>query len=70
MIRDWFDKLTNAFVYIMSLFGMTISKMSYEQWYFTLSLLLGLIALGLNVWHKRQMQKIASERGVTINETD
>ncbi|MGF1696553.1 class II holin family protein [Vibrio lamellibrachiae] len=70
MIRDWFDKLTNAIAYCMSLLGMTMSKLTFEQWYFILSLLIGVIALVLNVWHKRQMQKIAAEKGVTINETD
>ncbi|MEZ9233246.1 hypothetical protein AB4259_19420 [Vibrio amylolyticus] len=69
-MKEWFDKLTNAIAYFMSLLGMTLSKMSYEHWYFTLSLLLGVIALGFNVWHKRQMQQIARENGVTINETD
>ncbi|MFA0607267.1 HP1 family phage holin [Vibrio amylolyticus] len=69
-MRDWFDKVTSAIAYVASLMGMTLSKLTFEQWYFVLSLLIGLGALGLNWWHKRAMQQIAKEKGVAINETD
>ncbi|MGF1876667.1 hypothetical protein L4D77_15220 [Photobacterium frigidiphilum] len=61
-MRDWFDKITSAIAYLMSVLGMTLSNVTFEQWYFILSLLIGLAALGLNYWHKRQMQRIAREK--------
>ncbi|NVJ61818.1 MAG: hypothetical protein HWE27_15605 [Gammaproteobacteria bacterium] len=70
MIKDWFDRFTSWIAYLMSAFGMGLSKLTYEQWYFTLSLLIGVIALGLNFWHKLAIQRIAAEKGVTINEAD
>ncbi|BDR17614.1 HP1 family phage holin [Vibrio diabolicus] len=69
-MKDWFDKITSGIAYFMSLAGMTISKLTFEQWYFILSLLIGLAALGLNYWHKRAMQRIAEAKGVAINEIE
>lgn len=66
-MKDWYDRLTAGIAYLMSALGMTLSKLTFEQWYFVLSLVIGVIALGLNYWHKRNMQKIAKERGVTID---
>lgn len=68
MLKEWFDKLTSALAYLMSVLGMAISKMTFEHWYFTLSLVIGAIALGLNFWHKLKMQRIAKEKGININE--
>ncbi|MEH0088914.1 phage holin family protein [Vibrio alginolyticus] len=69
-MKDWFDKLTSGVAYLVSLAGMTFSKLTFEQWYFILSLVIGLAALGLNYWHKRAMQRIANEKGVALSETD
>lgn len=69
-MKDWYDRLTSYIAYGISLTGMTVSKLTLEQWYFLLSLLIGFIALGLNYWHKRAMQKIAREKGVALNEAD
>ncbi|MEZ9564822.1 HP1 family phage holin [Vibrio artabrorum] len=69
-MKDWYDKITSGIAYIVSLTGMTISKLTFEQWYFILSLVIGIAALGLNYWHKRAMQRIASEKGVALSETD
>nr|AKN38632.1 hypothetical protein [Vibrio sp. 1S_269] len=49
---------------------MTFSKLTFEQWYFVLSLVIGLAALGLNYWHKRAMQRIANKKGVALSESD
>lgn len=65
-MKDWFDKFTAGVAYLMSVVGMTISNLTFEQWYFILSLIIGVVALGLNVWHKRQIQRIARENGVSI----
>ncbi|MFB9134254.1 HP1 family phage holin [Vibrio olivae] len=69
-MRDWYDKVTTGTAYLMSLLGMTFSKLTFEQWYFILSLVIGLAALGLNYWHKRAMQRIAREKGIALNEAD
>lgn len=69
-MKDWFDKVTSGIAYLMSALGMTFSKLTFEQWYFILSLLIGFAALGLNYWHKRAMQRIAEKQGIAINEAD
>ncbi|MFB9135719.1 HP1 family phage holin [Vibrio olivae] len=69
-MRDWYDKVTTGTAYLMSLLGMTFSKLTFEQWYFILSLVIGLAALGLNYWHKRAMQRIAREKGIALNDAD
>ncbi|WP_456297307.1 phage holin family protein [Vibrio sp. AK197] len=69
-MRDWYDKVTTGTAYLMSLLGMTFSKLTFEQWYFILSLVIGLAALGLNYWHKRAMQRIAQEKGIALNDAD
>ncbi|CAK2095870.1 MULTISPECIES: phage holin family protein [Vibrio] len=61
-MKDWYDKITSGIAYLMSLIGMTLSNLTFEEWYFILSLVIGLAALGLNYWHKRAMQRIASEK--------
>ncbi|NOI15780.1 hypothetical protein [Vibrio hepatarius] len=70
MIKDWFDRFTSWIAYLMSAFGMGLSNLTDEQLYFIVSSLIGLGALGLNFWHKRAIQRIAAEKGVTINEAD
>lgn len=70
MLKEWFDKFTSGLAYLMSLLGMGISKMTYEHWYFTGSLVIGVLALILNYWHKREMQRIATEKGVTVSEAE
>lgn len=67
-MKDWYDKITSTVAYVSSLMGMTLSDLTFEQWYFVLSLLIGVAALVLNWWHKRKMQRIAIEKGVAINE--
>ena len=69
-MKDWFDKVTSGIAYLMSALGMTLSKLTLEQWYFILSLLIGFVALGLNYWHKRAIQRIAEKQGIAINETN
>lgn len=69
-MKDWFDRVTSAVAYGMSLFGITVSKLSLEQWYFIGSIVIGVIALGLNFWHKRAIQRIAREQGISINEAN
>jgi tetrahydromethanopterin S-methyltransferase subunit E len=47
---------------------MVFGSISLEQWYFVSSMLIGLITVGLNVWHKRKIQQIAREQGVFRSE--
>lgn len=71
MIRDcvgyWVDRITAYIAYCMSALGIAIDKLNWDQVYSIGSLLLGLAMLCVNIWHKRQMQKIAKEQGVTID---
>lgn len=69
-MQDLFDKATGYMVYLISITGMALGKFSLEQWYFISSILVGLLMLGLNWWHKRNMQKIAREQGINLNEAD
>jgi tetrahydromethanopterin S-methyltransferase subunit E len=47
---------------------MVFGSISLEQWYFVSSMLIGLITVALNVWHKRKIQQIAREQGVFRSE--
>lgn len=67
-MHDWWDRLTSWIAYIMSAFGVIVSSLSMEDWYFISSIAVGVIALLLNVWHKRVMQRIAREKGIYLNE--
>ena len=67
MIKDWYDRITSFVAYMMSGLGMTLSGLTFEQWYFVGSLIIGVIALILNFWHKRRLQKIALKQGITID---
>ncbi|MBF4257527.1 MULTISPECIES: HP1 family phage holin [Vibrio] len=67
-MSDWYDRLTSYIAYFMSGTGVLLSSMTLEQWYFLVSILIGVGALLANVWHKRAMQKIAREKGVFLNE--
>jgi hypothetical protein len=67
-MHDWWDRLTSWIAYIMSAFGVIVSPLSMEDWYFISSIAVGVIALLLNVWHKRVMQRIAREKGIYLNE--
>ena len=66
-MKDWFDKITAGIAYLMSALGMTLSKLTFEQWYFVLSLIIGVLALILNFWHKKKMQRIAEKKGIKID---
>jgi hypothetical protein len=63
-MHEWYDKTTSYLAYLISATGMMFGTFSLEQWYFISSMLIGLITVGLNVWHKRKIQKIAMEQGV------
>lgn len=69
-MQDFYDRATSAFVYFISLSGMALGQLTLEQWYFISSIVVGVLMLGLNWWHKRSMQKIAREQGIKLNETD
>ncbi|KKA45150.1 MULTISPECIES: hypothetical protein [unclassified Salinivibrio] len=65
LFHEWFEKLTAYLTYLMSGTGVFLGLMSVEQW---ISIIVGIIALAANIWHKRKMQKIAREKGIFINE--
>jgi hypothetical protein len=69
-MRDWLDKITAGVAYLCSAFGIALSQMTIEHWYFLSSIVLGIIMAGVNIWHKRMMQRIAKEKGIVINETE
>ncbi|EKO3371262.1 hypothetical protein SD340_003645 [Vibrio fluvialis] len=64
-MHDWYEKITNYIVYLMSGAGVVLGMLSFEQW---VSIVIGVIALIANIWHKRAMQTIAREKGIYINE--
>ncbi|ENH7109801.1 hypothetical protein ABWJ26_000204 [Vibrio fluvialis] len=64
-MHDWYEKITNYIVYLMSGTGVVLGMLSFEQW---VSIVIGVIALIANIWHKRAMQTIAREKGIYINE--
>ena len=67
-MHDLWDRLTSWIAYTISAFGVIISSLSMEDLYFMSSIAVGVIALLLNVWHKRVMQRIAREKGIYLNE--
>ncbi|EDP59443.1 hypothetical protein [Vibrio sp. AND4] len=68
-MRDWIDKITAGTAYLCSVFGIAFSQVTMEHLYFLSSIVLGVIMACVNIWHKRNMQRIAKEKGVVINET-
>ncbi len=64
-MHEWYEKLTNYIVYIMSGAGVLLGMVTIEQW---VSIVIGITALIANIWHKRAMQNIAKEKGIYINE--
>lgn len=64
-MHEWYEKLTNYIVYLMSGAGVLLGMLTIEQW---VSIVIGLAALAANIWHKRAMQNIAKEKGIYINE--
>jgi tetrahydromethanopterin S-methyltransferase subunit E len=67
-MHEWYDKMTSYLAYLLSAIGMVFGSISLEQWYFVSSMLIGLITVALNVWHKRKIQQIAREQGVFRSE--
>ncbi len=64
-MHEWYDKITNYIVYLMSGAGVLLGMVTIEQW---VSIVIGITALIANIWHKRAMQNIAKEKGIYINE--
>lgn len=64
-MNEWYDKITNYIVYLMSGAGVLLGMLTIEQW---VSIVIGITALIANIWHKRAMQNIAKEKGIYINE--
>lgn len=69
-MHDWFDRITSNIAYSVSATGVLFSSMNIEDWYFVISIFIGVGALLLNYWHKRSMQRIAREKGIFLNEQD
>ncbi|KJF83563.1 HP1 family phage holin [Photobacterium angustum] len=67
-MNDVYDRITSAVAYLMSAIGVLVSSISLEDWYFLSSIAIGVVMLGLNIWHKRVMQRIAKEKGIFLNE--
>ncbi|HIF9091455.1 TPA: phage holin family protein [Photobacterium damselae] len=67
-MNDLFDRVTSYLAYLMSAIGIFVSSMSLEDWYFFSSICIGIFMLGINIWHKRVMQRIAREKGIFLNE--
>ncbi|MEC6798196.1 hypothetical protein VXS03_14125 [Photobacterium sp. S4TG1] len=63
-MHELFDRVTNVVVYVMSVLGVMSSSMKLEDWYFFTSILVAVVALIANIWHKRVMQQIAKEKGI------
>ncbi len=64
-MHDLYDRITNYITYAMSGVGVVLGIFTIEQW---ISILIGVVALFANIWHKRAMQKIAREKGIYLNE--
>ncbi|WP_052708097.1 HP1 family phage holin [Salinivibrio sp. KP-1] len=65
-MNDLFDKVTGYLTYFFSALGMVIGGLSLEQWYFLSSIIIGLAMFISNQWHKREMRKIAREKGIIL----
>ncbi|SKC31446.1 hypothetical protein CZ809_00924 [Photobacterium piscicola] len=63
-MHELFDRVTNNVAYMVSVLGVMSSSMKLEDWYFFTSILVGVVALIANIWHKRVMQRIAKEKGI------
>ncbi|WP_318515016.1 HP1 family phage holin [Photobacterium leiognathi subsp. mandapamensis] len=67
-MNDVYDRITSAVAYLMSAIGVLVSSISLEDWYFLSSIAIGVAMLGINIWHKKVMQRIAKEKGIFLNE--
>jgi hypothetical protein len=67
-MHELYERVTNYLAYLISVVGLLFSSLTLEQWYFVSSMLLGLITILINIWHKRAMQQIAREQGIFRNE--
>ena len=63
-MHELFDRVTNNVAYMVSVLGVMSSSMELEDWYFFTSILVGVVAIIANIWHKRVMQRIAKEKGI------
>ena len=63
-MHELFDRVTNNVAYMVSVLGVMSSSMKLEDWYFFTSILVAVVALIANIWHKRVMQRIAKEKGI------
>ncbi|PWI34849.1 hypothetical protein DI392_00785 [Vibrio albus] len=67
-MRDMLDKFTAYIVYLISGCGAFLSALSIEWWQFISSLILGIAMLVINYRHKKEIERIARDKGVNIDE--
>ena len=65
-MRDLLDRMTAWVVYVISGWGAFLSTLSVEWWQFICSLVLGIVMLTINYRHKKELEKIAREKGVNL----
>ncbi|OBU14162.1 hypothetical protein BTN98_11450 [Photobacterium aquimaris] len=64
-LLDW---LVNKMVFVVFVIIGHFQFMTIEAWSLIVSFCMGVFALSLSYWHKKIMQQIARERGVSIYE--
>ncbi|SMY34553.1 hypothetical protein PMAL9190_01726 [Photobacterium malacitanum] len=65
---EFLDWLVNKIVFVVFVIIGHFQFMTIEAWSLIVSFCMGVFALSLSYWHKKVMQQIARERGVSIYE--
>ncbi|SMY16489.1 hypothetical protein PAQU9191_01720 [Photobacterium aquimaris] len=65
---EFLDWLVNKMVFVVFVIIGHFQFMTIEAWSLIVSFSMGVFALSLSYWHKKVMQQIARERGVSIYE--